>query len=149
MNRAKLRDRLEREWKAFLKSFAGLPDNALMEPGAVGHWSVRDVLAHITTWEEEALKALPLVLEGKRLPRYGGIDAFNAREQERKRDYSLERIKRELTATHQHLMAFLASCPKGDYATESRFRRRLRWDTYNHYREHTAQITAWRAERGL
>ncbi len=149
MNRAKLRDRLEREWKTFLKSFAGLPDSARTEPGAVGYWSVRDVLAHITTWEEEALKALPLILEGKRPPRYGGIDAFNAREQERKRDYSLERIKQELTATHQRLMTFLASLPEDLGVAENRFRRRLRWDTYNHYREHNAQITAWRAERGL
>lgn len=149
MNRAKLRDHLEREWEAFLKSFAGLPDCVLMEPGAVGHWSVRDVLAHVTTWEEEALKALPLILEGKRPPRYGGIDAFNAREQERKRAFSLAQVKQELTATHQRLSAFLASCPLGDEATERRFRHRLRLDTYNHYREHAAQITAWRTKRGL
>jgi hypothetical protein len=54
------------------------------------HWSVRDVMNHITTWENEALKALPVIMEGKRLPRYMGIDAFNAREQERKRHLSLE-----------------------------------------------------------
>lgn len=149
MNRARLLDRLEREWEAFLKSFAGLPGSALMQPGAVGHWSVRDVLAHVSTWEEEALKALPMILEGKRPPRYGGIDAFNAREQERKRAFSLSQVKQELAATHQHLTAFLASCPEGDYATENRFRRRLRLDTYNHYREHARQITAWRTERGL
>ncbi|MFC1915577.1 DinB family protein [Chloroflexota bacterium] len=149
MSRTGLLDRLEREWKAFLESFEGLPDSVLMEPGAVGHWSVRNVLAHISTWEEEALKALLLILEGKRPPRYGGIDAFNAREQERKRVFSLDQVKQELVATHQHLMTFLASCPKDNYATESRFRRRLRLDTYHHYREHAAQITTWRAKRGL
>lgn len=148
MSRERLLNRLEREWQAFLQSFAGLPDSALMEPGAVGWWSVRDVLAHVTTWEEESLKALPLVLAGKPLPRYGNIDAFNAREQERKRDLRLEQVRQELAATHQRLISFLKDCPESAYATGSCFLRRLRLDTYNHYREHASQIATWRTGRG-
>ena len=113
-----------------------------------GHWSVRDVLAHVTTWEEEALKALSLILEGKSLPRYsttyGGIDAFNAREQARKRGLSLDHVRGELAATHRRLLAFLSDIPERDSATERRLLRRIRLDTYSHYREHTAQIAAWR-----
>ena len=30
-----------------------------------GHGRVRDVLAHVTTWDEEALKALPVIVEGR------------------------------------------------------------------------------------
>jgi len=149
LNRVQLLDRLEREWQAFLQSFEGLPDNVLMEPGAVGHWSVRDVLAHVTTWEEESLKALPLILNDELLPRYGGIDAFNAREQERKRNLSLEQVKKELAATHQNLIAFLEKAPDSAFTTGSRFLRRLRLDTYNHYREHATQIIAWRTERSI
>jgi len=149
LNRVQLLDRLEREWKMFLQSFEGLPDNVLMEPGAVGHWSVRDVLAHVTTWEEESLKALPLILNDELLPRYGGIDAFNAREQERKRNLSLEQVKKELAATHQNLIAFLEKAPDSAFTTGSRFLRRLRLDTYNHYREHATQIIAWRTERSI
>jgi hypothetical protein len=36
----------------------------------MGEWSVKDILAHVTTWEEEALKYLPLILTGGRPPRY-------------------------------------------------------------------------------
>ena len=119
-----------------------------MEPGVAGQWSVRDVLAHITTWEEEVLKAITLILEGKSLPRYsttyGGIDAFNAREQARKRGLSLDHVNGELAATHRRLLAFLADIPERDSATEKRLLRRIRLDTYGHYREHTDQITAWR-----
>jgi hypothetical protein len=60
---------------------AQLSDAQLMEPGVTGDWSVRDILAHVSTWEEEALPHLPLILEGGTPPRYsvryGGIDAFN------------------------------------------------------------------------
>jgi len=121
----------------------------MMESGVVGYWSVRDVLAHIATWDEEALKALPLILEGKSTPRYtryGGIDSFNAREQERKQHLSIELVKQELVATHQRLLDFLAELPESAFFPKSRFVKRLRLDTYGHYREHANQVTQWRAE---
>ena len=150
MNRERALNRIEQGWKAFLESFTDLTDNMLMESGAVGHWSVRDVLTHITSWEEEALKALPIILDGNPTPRYrryGGIDAFNALEQERKRQLSIDEVKQELMATHKHLLTFLAELPESAFSANRRFLKRLRLDTYNHYREHAVQITRWRAER--
>ena len=135
-----------------MESFSGLSDTALNEPGPVGLWSVRDLLGHIVTWEEEALIALPVILEGKPLPRYassGGIDAFNAREQDRKRGITLAALKRDLAATHQRFMDYLASVPETAYAQEGRFLKRLRQDTYGHYREHADQVVQWRKEQNL
>ena len=124
----------------------------MLEPGVVGHWSIRDVLVHVATWDEEALKALPIILDGGRLPRYsdlyGGIDAFNAQAQENKRGLSLEcRCLAEFEETHQRLLAYLDCVPDAAFATEGRFLRRLRQDTYGHYREHVEQIRAWRRGR--
>ena len=149
MNKEQVFGSLQRDWKTFLKSFEGLPVSALLEPNVVGQWSVRDVLAHITTWDEEKLKILLLLLEGKSLHRrYSSFDAFNAREQERKRYLSLEQVKQELAATHEKLVACLADFPESAYAKGNRLPRSLRL-TRNHYREHAAQITAWRAEHKL
>jgi len=148
MSKEQILIQIGQEWQAFLSSFAGLTDNLLMESGAVGHWSIRDVLSHITTWEEEALKVLPLILEGKPIPRYtryGGIDAFNAQEQERKRHFPLELVKDELIATHEHLLQLLTEVPDSMFSSKNRFYKRLRLDTYNHYREHIPQINKWRA----
>ena len=150
MSKEQILIRLEQEWKAFLDSLVGLTDNILMESGAVGHWSIRDVMAHIATWEEEALKVLPLILEGEPIPRYtkyGGIDAFNAQEQERKRHLPLELVKDELIATHKHLIQFLTEMPDNMFLSKSRFTKRLRLDTYNQYREHTHQINKWRTDK--
>ena len=41
-----------------------------MQSGVTGDWSVCDILAHVTTWEQEALKYLPTILEGSTPPRY-------------------------------------------------------------------------------
>jgi len=137
--------------RGLLGSVEGLPDNALLEPNVVGVWSIRDTLAHVTTWEVEAQKALPVILRDQSLPRYaqnGGIDAFNAREREKKKNLSTHQVREELLATHQHLMSFLEAVPESYFISSNRFIRRLRWDIWNHYREHSRQILAWRKLRG-
>ena len=42
--------RLDTAWGAFKESYAGLSDAQLMKPGVTGDWSVRDILAHVSTW---------------------------------------------------------------------------------------------------
>jgi hypothetical protein len=118
-----------------------------MHPGVVGDWSVKDVIAHVTTWEEETLKLLPLIMAGGRPPRYvtyGGIDAFNAQMSERKRGLSVAEVQDQAEATHRRLIAFVQSAPEEHFTQETRARRRLRLDTYGHYPEHTAAIREWR-----
>jgi hypothetical protein len=135
-----------------MESISGLSDSVLVEPGVVGEWSVRDLLGHISTWEDEAMAALPVILEGRPLPRYassGGIDAFNARDQDRKRGITIAELRQVLEATHQRFMAYLASVPETAYAQEGRFLKRLRQDTYGHYREHNGQVVRWRKEQRL
>ena len=119
-----------------------------MEPGVTKAWSVRDIIAHVTTWEEEALKHLPLILKSRTPPRYsvryGGIDAFNARMTKQKRSLSLSEVRAQLAATHGRLVDFIQSAPEHQLIGETRFRHRLRLDTYSHYPLHTVAIRQWR-----
>ena len=140
--------RLDTAWGAFKESYAGLSDGQLMEPGVTGAWSIRDILAHVTTWEEEALKHLPLILEGGTPPRYsvryGGIDAFNSQMTEHKRSFSLSEVLRQLDHTHRRLIDFIRRAPEDQLIGDTRFRRRLRLDTYGHYPKHAEGIWTWR-----
>ena len=148
---AKLLDKLNAAWNAFQESYAGLSDEELLIPGVTGEWSVRDLIAHVTWWDEEALTHLPLILDGGRPPRYsvtyGGIDAFNSLMTERKRDLSLAEVRDELEQTHRRLVDYLQSLPSERVLANERFKRRLRLDTYGHYPIHTADILAWRESR--
>ena len=86
MVKQRVLNKLDEVWAAFKESYAGLSGARLTEPGVTGDWSVKDILAHVTTWEEEALKHLPVIMAGRHPPRYvsyGGIDGFNARMTER------------------------------------------------------------------
>ncbi len=81
----------------------------------MGEWSVKDILAHVSTWEEEALKYLPLILAGGRLPHYsamyGGIDAFNALRTGQKRNLPLDEVLRQLDDIHRQLIDLIRAAP--------------------------------------
>src|SRR5499433_124096 len=143
--------RVNKAWEAFNESYTGLSDVQLVEAGVTDAWSVRDILSHVTTWEEEALKHLPLILKGGTPPRYsvgyGGLDAFNARMTEQKRSLSLSEVREQLAATHGRLVEFIQSAPEHQLIGDTRFRRRLRLDTYSHYPIHAESIRQWRRDR--
>ena len=151
MNRCHLLGRLDKAWKDFQESYAGLSDSQLLAPGATGAWSVRDIVAHVTTWEQEALKHLPLILKGERPPRYsvmyGGIDPFHARTTEEKKRLSLHEVLRQMTDIHGGLIDFIKAVPEDQFQGETRFRHRLRLDTYSHYSRHARAIRKWLGER--
>jgi hypothetical protein len=153
VDRRQLLKRLDKAWVAFNDSYAGLSDVQLMEAGVTGAWSVRDILAHVTTWEEEALKHLPLILKGGTPPRYsvryGGIDAFNAGMTEQKRSLSLSEVREQLAATHGRLVDLVQSAPDHQLIGDTRFRHRLRLDTYRHYSIHAEAIRQWRQRQGV
>lgn len=150
MDRQRLLRRLDKAWAALRESYVGLSDSQLTEPGVTGDWSVKDILAHVTTWEGEALKHLPLIIAGGRPPRYvryGGIDAFNAKTTEEKRGLSLLEVLRQLDDTHGRLIDFVQRTPEAQFTRDTRFRRRLRLDTYSHYPKHAVAIREWREQR--
>jgi hypothetical protein len=143
MDKHQLLKQLEKAWAAIKESYAGLSDSQLTESGVIGNWSVKDMLAHVTTWEEEALKYLPLIITGGRPPRYtryGGIDAFNAQMTEQKRGLGLSDVLRQLDETHRRLIDYIRSVPDEHFTRETR----LRLDTYSHYPKHAKAIREWR-----
>ena len=151
MNNPRLLNRIDKAWEAFLDSMEGLSEEEMLKPGVSGDWSVRDIIAHVTSWEEEALKALPLILAEKRLPRYsdlyGGINAFNDLMTEKNRLLPLEEVIRKRDETHQRLRDYVGKTETDKGSIQTRFRRRLGFDSHRHYHEHTEAILAWRGKK--
>jgi len=80
---------------------------------------------------------------------YGGIDAFNALTSARKKDLPLAEVLRQQAAVHRRLVALIERTPEKELASGTRFRNRLRLDTYGHYAGHTEAIMRWRRHAGL
>jgi uncharacterized protein (DUF305 family) len=140
--------KLDSAWRDFENSYSGLSDGQLLLSGVTGQWSVRDIIAHVTWWEEEALEHLPLIRTGGRPPRYsvkyGGIDAFNALKTAERRGLSLNEVRKQHDEVHEQLVEYVRASPAELFARETRFRRRLRLDTYGHYPGHARAIRKWR-----
>ncbi|MBN1407591.1 MAG: DinB family protein [Calditrichaceae bacterium] len=148
MNRSQLLKRIDKSWQTFLKSYTGLSEFELTDPKITGNWSVKDIIAHVTWWEEEALKHLPLILAGGRPPRYsvayGGINAFNAQMTEQRNKLSLDDVLRQRDEIHQRLIDYIQTVSEDHIIEETRFRKRLRLDTYGHYPIHARAIEKWK-----
>jgi hypothetical protein len=148
MNRQQLLKRLAEAWAALTDSCAGLTEPEMMLPGVMGEWSVQDILGHVTTWEDEALKYLPLIVQGGTPPRYstryGGVDAFNAQMSQQKRALPISEVLRQMDEVHARLIDYLQTASEDLLTGNTRFRRRLRLDTYGHYPIHARAIREWR-----
>jgi hypothetical protein len=151
VDREGLLRRLDRAWCSLLDVYAGVPNSELTEPGTDGGWSIKDTISHVTAWEEESLEHLPTILAGMRTPRYsvkyGGIDAFNALTLERSRGLTVAEVLSGRDETHQRLVEYLVAVPEDAFATETRFRHRLRADTWGHYPGHAEAIRRRRGGR--
>jgi hypothetical protein len=52
-----LRD-MDKAWRAFMDSVRGIPESLMSEPGVSGHWSVKDILAHVAAWDRETKRVV-------------------------------------------------------------------------------------------
>jgi DinB superfamily len=151
MDKPQLLTRLDARWQDLVASYADLSASEMNEPGVTGTWSVKDIIAHVSVWEEEALTHLPDILAGRKPPRYsvthGGINAFNAQMTQRDRGLPLAEVLRRRDDMHRRLLRFIQHVPAPEFGSDTRFRRRLRLDTYGHYAVHTRAILKWRELR--
>ena len=59
MNKDQLKGKIEKAWQEFTASFDGLSEKEMLASSVNGDWCIRDIIAHVTSWEQEALKNLP------------------------------------------------------------------------------------------
>ncbi len=153
MGNQDLLDKIESTWDVLMTAYAGLTPEQMEQPGVTGDWSVKDILAHVTTWEEESLKQLPLMAAKVRAPSYekvyGGTDAFNALMAAEKRDLPLDTVLQRLSETHRRLVEYVAAAPAEQFSSRARGRARLGWDSFKHYPDHAQAIRDWRSRMGF
>lgn len=146
MNRSETLSAVRNSWQELKDAIALVPHDRLDEPGVVGPWSVKDLIGHVTTWEEEAFQALRHYLKDsgtKALVAWPeDLDGFNAQQAAGKSGTGLARLSRELDECHLQVVKILSALGEAEFQT-SEVKERIRIDTYDHYADHTGQILRW------
>jgi hypothetical protein len=128
------------------------------QPGAVGVWSVKDVLAHIAFWERYALRLLHAAARGE-TPDLEADDDTETRNASVVAQYyqrSLSAVLADWHDARQELIEQLAATSDEDLNDPGRYHwtrgvplwRRIAWDSYEHEQEHIDQIRSWMAQQG-
>ena len=137
-------------WDELKRAIALVPHDRVDVPGVVGPWSVKDLIGHVATWDQEALQALRRYLsdrDAKALVTWPDVDRFNARDVARKRGTNLAELHRGLDGSHQQVVELISGLEDVEFGS-SEVETRIRIDTYAHYADHTAQILRWLAAPG-
>lgn len=137
---------------ALKRALVGLSDHAMRQP-LLGVWGAREILAHIAGWQREMIPVLERVARGEKpIPdgvSYEDIDGWNARHVAARRGLTVEGIRAELDASHRDFAAAARAVPEARFAPDKTATRVVDLNGPHHYREHTAQIRAWRRQAGV
>lgn len=140
-------ERIETSWHGLLAALAGVPDDRLAEPGAVGEWAVKDVMGHVAYWDGQAVVAAQRFLAGQAQPKVDW-QVINERETAAHRDRSVAEQRAAMERAHAALLDLLRTTPPTDPRVVG-LCGCLQGDTFEHYDEHAADVRAWRARAGL
>ena len=152
LTREDVRESLARERGKLLAALDGLSEEEMARPGAVGRWSVQDVLAHILAWEDEAVTRLELLAAERpqdfaRITNEEELDAWNAGAHERYAGLALAEVMRRLEDVQGRILVGLDSLSEERLGTDEGPVPVHNWlpeCTYAHEQEHCADILAWR-----
>lgn len=145
--------------EALLTAIDGLSNDEMLQPGAVGYWSVKDVLAHLTAWESELVTALVRIEQNKRgrpnIVAIDDIDEWNEEQYHTSASRNLQIIWDDFEGVGKHLIAAIEALSKKDLNDNRRFPwmegEPLSYLVYEnaiwHEEEHAEEILAWRERR--
>jgi uncharacterized protein (TIGR03083 family) len=122
-------------------------------PGAVGAWSVKDVLAHLAFWERYGANLLRAIAQGE-TPELDAEDMTETRNASVVAQYylrPLSAVVADWQAASDELIELIADLSPQDLNDPDRFAwspgrtllDRLTGNSYGHMEEHIAQIREW------
>ena len=139
------------------QAIEGFPEAAWEKAGACGVWSVKDILAHLTSYEEVLVDILSAFVGRHATPcldKFTDLGGqFNDSEVERRRDRTVKEILDEFNDAHAQTISLAAQIRPEQfrqlgtlpwYGMDYSLDDVIVYMYYGHKREHSAQIAAFR-----
>ncbi len=155
MTKDELINRIETEWENLQAALDGLTEEQMHQPGVVGAWSVKDVLAHITAWQTRLITAMFKAEKGFAPETTEGgptVDQLNEKFYREMKERPFEQVWDDLDSSYHQILARLTDWKEKDLFDPKRFKwmkgqpfaEYIVGDSSDHYAEHAAQIREWR-----
>ncbi len=148
MTKRELLESIQKGRAEFEAALTKLSPEQMVVPGAMGEWSVKDILGHIGMWESRLVTTLYAVERGATPPGLVHtqvvVDKVNAESFAEQRDRPLERVLADFHAVHKQLLKRLDMVKESDLFDPKRFKwmegeplaKLVAGDTFEHYAQH-------------
>lgn len=155
MNKREIMRALEESHEPILQVLDGLSDEEMLEPGVVGDWTLKDVIAHLARWEAELVKLLWQVRQGLHptsiLVGEMDYDSINARWQQEDKSRPLERILADFYGVRNQTLRRMGDFKDQDLVDPERYPwlngkplwLKIAGNSFAHDQEHLEQINHW------
>ena len=127
-------------------------------PGPQEDWSVKDLIAHLTHWEQDMLAHVGNSALGATPDWNDDVDAVNARVFEANKDRPLDAIRADFRRSLEQIDELVGSFSDDDLSDTERLKvddgtplwKYIASETYEHYRDdHLPDVQAWARREGL
>jgi hypothetical protein len=149
MNKAELIAGLQAEYQNWEALLDQIDPDRMDQPGVAGHWSIKDIVAHLTGWRRRTVARLQAVQCGE--PEPLPLWPANLQTDQSRKNYSAREILDESHQVFQELLAAIAAIPDEVLADVHRFPwlegQPLRAAAFfaHFHEEHESDMRAWLA----
>jgi len=118
---------IQKEWDALGQFLATLSPKQMTQPGAIGEWSPKDVLAHLAEWQQMFLNWYNTGLRGEtpHLPaegfKWSQMPALNQKIYEKYRLQKLQEIEVFFNTSHQQMLDVIQELSEEDLFKPGRY----------------------------
>lgn len=157
MSKARLLEEIQAERNHLRALIAPLSDEQMCQPVFEGQRSIKDILVHITAWEQRCIRWIEASLRGETPERpepgyaWEDIDRLNERTFVENQHRPLQDVLADSARSYEQLLEEVRSLSEEDLTDPDRFAwtegEQLAWyigaNSFEHYHEHGDQIYAW------
>ncbi len=158
IDKASVLKEMNTSYTALEAILASLDKTQYFTEGVIPDWSIKDILAHISSWHHRLYQLLDAALYNQEPAISGpdnieGLDALNAQFYHENKSLPLDEVLADFRNTYQHILSIVQAMPEEDLLNPHRFSwtqgeplwKSIAGDTYEHYQEHILQIQQWLA----
>jgi hypothetical protein len=155
MNKSELVTALTNSRKELQTVLDDLSELEMIETGVEGHWSVKDILAHLTAWEAEMVKLLVQARNTKRPAYLALTNSINDQLYEENKDRPLDRVLADFHGVRKHILRQVDGYTDKELTTPNFYKwlegktlaQYIASETLDHEAVHTANIKQWLENR--